>query len=47
MLTKIFDDGRAIFGKVRSMTAGGLERKIDIEAYVKRVADITGNEKAE
>jgi deoxyribodipyrimidine photo-lyase len=29
---------RPIFGKVRSMTAGGLERKLDIEAYVDRVA---------
>jgi deoxyribodipyrimidine photo-lyase len=38
---------RAIFGKVRSMTAGGLERKIDIEAYVKRVAQIAENEQAE
>lgn len=28
---------RDIFGKVRSMTASGLERKIDIDAYVRRV----------
>ena len=28
---------RAIFGTVRSMTAAGLQRKIDIDAYVKRV----------
>jgi deoxyribodipyrimidine photo-lyase len=26
---------RAVFGKVRHMTAGGLERKFDIEAYVR------------
>ncbi|MBC7944015.1 MAG: deoxyribodipyrimidine photo-lyase [Burkholderiales bacterium] len=29
---------RPIYGKVRSMTAGGLERKFDIEAYVQRIA---------
>lgn len=28
---------RPVFGKVRSMTAGGLERKCDIEAYVDKV----------
>jgi deoxyribodipyrimidine photo-lyase len=28
---------RPIFGKVRSMTSGGLERKFDVEAYVRRV----------
>ncbi len=28
---------RAIFGTVRTMTAGGLERKCDIEAYVERI----------
>ena len=38
---------RAIFGKVRSMTSGGLERKIDIEAYLKRVAEIAEHEKSE
>jgi deoxyribodipyrimidine photo-lyase len=38
---------RPIFGKVRSMTAGGLERKIDIEAYVKRVAQLAGAEERE
>ncbi|MEJ0096501.1 MAG: deoxyribodipyrimidine photo-lyase [Methylocella sp.] len=38
---------RAIFGKVRSMTAGGLERKIDIEAYVQRVAQIAEDEEGE
>ena len=37
---------RAIFGKVRSMTASGLERKIDIEAYVRRVAQIAEDEEA-
>jgi len=31
---------RPIFGKVRSMTAAGLERKIDIDAYVKRVENL-------
>ncbi len=29
---------RAVFGKTRSMTAGGLERKADPEAYVAKVA---------
>jgi deoxyribodipyrimidine photo-lyase len=38
---------RAIFGKVRSMTVGGLERKIDIEAYVKRVASLAQDEEGE
>ena len=28
---------RAVFGKVRSMTASGLERKCDIQAYVRKV----------
>ncbi|MBP8303987.1 MAG: deoxyribodipyrimidine photo-lyase [Phycisphaerae bacterium] len=28
---------RPVFGKVRTMTAAGLERKFDIEAYVRRV----------
>jgi deoxyribodipyrimidine photo-lyase len=28
---------RPIFGKVRTMTAGGLERKCDIRAYVRKV----------
>ncbi|MCA0245437.1 MAG: deoxyribodipyrimidine photo-lyase [Proteobacteria bacterium] len=32
---------RPIFGKVRSMMASGLERKFDIDAYVKRVARLT------
>jgi deoxyribodipyrimidine photo-lyase len=31
---------RAIFGKVRSMTAAGLENKIDIDAYVTRVDEL-------
>lgn len=30
---------RPIFGKVRTMTAGGLERKCDIRAYVRKVED--------
>jgi deoxyribodipyrimidine photo-lyase len=29
---------RPIFGKVRSMTAAGLERKTDIAAYLRKVA---------
>ena len=29
---------RPIFGKVRAMTAAGLERKTDIAAYVRKVA---------
>ncbi len=33
---------RPVFGKVRSMTAGGLERKFDIDAYVRRVDRLTG-----
>ena len=32
---------RPIFGKVRSMMASGLERKFDIDAYVKLVARLT------
>jgi deoxyribodipyrimidine photo-lyase len=35
---------RPIFGKVRSMTASGLERKIDIEAYVRRVEELAAAE---
>lgn len=31
---------RAIFGKVRSMTAAGLKNNIDIDAYVKRVDEL-------
>ncbi len=30
---------RPIFGKVRTMTAGGLERKCDIQAYIRKVED--------
>jgi deoxyribodipyrimidine photo-lyase len=33
---------RPIFGKVRSMTASGLRRKTDIDAYVRKIAAITG-----
>ncbi len=33
---------RPVFGKVRSMTAGGLERKFDIQAYVRRIAGMKG-----
>jgi deoxyribodipyrimidine photo-lyase len=32
---------RAIYGKVRSMTASGLERKTDIAAYVQQVAELS------
>lgn len=35
---------REIFGKVRPMTHSGLERKIDIENYVRYVEDVTGQE---
>lgn len=31
---------RSIFGKVRSMTAAGLKRKVDIDAYVRRVEEL-------
>jgi deoxyribodipyrimidine photo-lyase len=33
---------RAIYGKVRSMMASGLERKCDIQAYVRKVAALCG-----
>lgn len=33
---------RAVFGKVRSMTAGGLERKFDIDAYVRWTQSLDG-----
>jgi deoxyribodipyrimidine photo-lyase len=36
---------RAVYGKVRSMTAGGLERKFDIEAYVRRVEELVQAER--
>lgn len=32
---------RPIFGKTRYMAASGLERKCDIAAYVKKVAELT------
>jgi deoxyribodipyrimidine photo-lyase len=38
---------RAIFGKVRSMTAAGLKRKIDIDAYMQRIAELTQAEAGE
>jgi deoxyribodipyrimidine photo-lyase len=34
--------GRAIFGKVRTMMASGLERKCDIRGYVKKVDALCG-----
>ena len=33
---------REIYGKVRTMTAGGLERKADPEGYVARIEELTG-----
>jgi deoxyribodipyrimidine photo-lyase len=36
---------RAILGKVRSMTASGLERKIDTAAYIWRVAELVNGER--
>ncbi len=33
---------RPVFGKVRSMTSGGLERKFDIQAYVRRISEMKG-----
>jgi deoxyribodipyrimidine photo-lyase len=33
---------RPIFGKVRSMTAGGLRRKTDIDGYVQKIAVLAG-----
>jgi deoxyribodipyrimidine photo-lyase len=33
---------RPIFGKVRSMTASGLRRKTDIDAYVRKIAALAG-----
>lgn len=33
---------RSIYGKIRTMTAGGLERKNDPRAYVKKVEKMTG-----
>jgi deoxyribodipyrimidine photo-lyase len=35
---------RPVFGKVRSMTAAGLERKIDVHAYMERVAELIAEE---
>ena len=35
---------RKIFGKVRYMNAGGLERKFDIEKYVNRIDDLTATD---
>ena len=33
---------RPVYGKVRSMTAGGLERKCDIRAYVETIRRVCG-----
>lgn len=35
---------RAVFGKVRTMTRGGLERKFDVDAYVTLVEELSGVE---
>ena len=35
---------REVFGKVRTMTRGGLERKFDVEAYVRVVEELAGSE---
>ncbi len=35
---------RAVYGKTRSMTAAGLERKADPDAYVERISEVTGLE---
>ncbi len=35
---------RPVFGKIRSMTAGGLERKVHPRAYVEKVAHLMGKE---
>jgi len=35
---------RAVFGKVRTMTRGGLERKFDVDAYVELVEEMSGVE---
>ncbi len=37
---------REIYGKVRSMSAGGLERKFDIDAYVEHVKRLAESQKA-
>lgn len=36
---------RDVFGKVRTMTASGLDRKTDPDAYVQRVAEMTENDR--
>lgn len=35
---------REVYGKVRYMSAGGLERKFDIEAYVRKVAELRASD---
>jgi deoxyribodipyrimidine photo-lyase len=35
---------RPVFGKVRSMTASGLERKFDMKAYLQRASPLTGQD---
>ena len=36
---------RPIFGTVRTMTAGGLDRKYDMDGYLARVAHLAGHER--
>jgi deoxyribodipyrimidine photo-lyase len=36
---------RPVFGKIRYMNAAGLERKFDMDAYLKKVKELTGAEK--
>jgi deoxyribodipyrimidine photo-lyase len=38
---------RPVFGKVRSMTAGGLRRKFDMEGYLRRVAALPERESSD
>jgi deoxyribodipyrimidine photo-lyase len=38
---------RAIYGKIRTMTASGLERKCDIQGYVKKVESLCGGKRPE
>ncbi len=35
---------RSVFGKIRCMTASGLERKCDIRAYVRKISSLSGKQ---
>jgi deoxyribodipyrimidine photo-lyase len=35
---------RSVFGKVRPMTRSGLDRKIDVDQYIRSVEEMTGQE---